>query len=307
MLDLAVTGAAGTIGSVLCRRLLQDGHSVRFFNRPSDRAKRVATRLEGVVPVWGDVTELSDVKTAIKGVDGIFHLADIIPPGSEKNPELAEKISVGGTKNVLRAIKEEERDVKLVYPSSISIFGSTADEKPPIRVDHPITATDHYTSHKIECERLIKRSGVRYVILRLSGVMSPTIVIGEDISLMYQIPADQRVEYVHVEDVATACINAMLSKEGEGKIFIIAGGEPWRMTFYEQIRMILSDGFGLPPPPREKFTTKPYYTDWYDTAESQRILKYQSRTPEDYLDDLKKAVGFKRYLSKLFGRFFVKY
>jgi hypothetical protein len=49
--------------------------------------------------------------------------------------------------------------------------------------------------------------------------------------------------------------------------------------------------FGFEKPDWSEFSKKPYYTDWYDTNESQAILKYQERTLEDYINDMKEKVG----------------
>ena len=44
-----------------------------------------------------------------------------------------------------------------------------------------------------------------------------------------------------------------------------------------------------------------YYLDWYDTSESEKLLRFQKYTYTDYLDDLANQ------LSKQYGRFFVPF
>jgi hypothetical protein len=68
-------------------------------------------------------------------------------------------------------------------------------------------------------------------------------------------------------------------------------------------QILLTRAFALP---REAFIVPEkddewYYTDWMDTEESQRLLNFQKHTYEDFLDDMKKAIGFKRYFMKLIG------
>ncbi len=62
-------------------------------------------------------------------------------------------------------------------------------------------------------------------------------------------------------------------------------------------------GLGMLPESAFRVPTKPeewYYTDWLDTTESQRLLQYQQRTYDQYIDELKRAIGFKRHLARLF-------
>jgi hypothetical protein len=48
--------------------------------------------------------------------------------------------------------------------------------------------------------------------------------------------------------------------------------------------------------PERAFTTTPYPVDWLDTAESQATLAYQRHTLEDYLQDVRRQLGWRRYL-----------
>jgi nucleoside-diphosphate-sugar epimerase len=300
---ILVTGGCGGIGKVLTTRLVEEGHEVRVFALPKRKNKRFASMHREMEFFWGDIVNFDQVRNAVKGTDAVIHLAFIIPPGSEDNPDIAQRVNIGGTRNVIRAMKEANPNPKLVFTSSVIVFGMTNDEKPPITIDHPVRATDNYSNHKIEVEEMIRESELDYVILRISD--SPWLDIWkvfQHFRLIYDIPLDQRVEFVHVKDVATACLNAVTTEKADGKTLIISGDEKNRMYFREEVENILGS-FGLKPPPKEKFTKKPYYLDWYDTDESQRLLNYQERTVDDYIMDLKEILGFKSSLAKLFSPF----
>ena len=43
------------------------------------------------------------------------------------------------------------------------------------------------------------------------------------------------------------------------------------------------------------------YTDWLDTAESQRILQYQQHSFEDFVQEVAASLGYRRYLIRLFA------
>jgi nucleoside-diphosphate-sugar epimerase len=75
----------------------------------------------------------------------------------------------------------------------------TADEKPPIRPDHPIIGTDTYTRHKIMCEEMIRESKLRYTILRLAAA-PPIELKPETMALVHSLPPEGRTEFLHVQD-----------------------------------------------------------------------------------------------------------
>ena len=57
--------------------------------------------------------------------------------------------------------------------------------------------------------------------------------------------------------------------------------------------------YGVGSLPESAFNTEPYYTDWLDTVESQKLLKYQTRTFDDFINDMKKTIGSKRYFIRM--------
>ena len=73
---VAVTGAAGFVGSYTCRALARDGWTVRAVVRDADRA---AHRLHGttVQYVVGDLREDRTLHDAVRGASAVVHLAAI--------------------------------------------------------------------------------------------------------------------------------------------------------------------------------------------------------------------------------------
>src|SRR5215813_6689095 len=145
---ILITGGAGSVGRSLVARCRADGHTVRVFDLPSCDF----TGLEGepgieVVP--GDITQMASVEQAVQGVSAVMHLAAILPPASERNRERTLSINVDGTANIIRAMEARTRDAVLVFSSSVSTYGNTTPEAPPVRVDHPQTALDIYAASKI--------------------------------------------------------------------------------------------------------------------------------------------------------------
>jgi len=68
-------------------------------------------------------------------------------------------------------------------------------------------------------------------------------------------------------------------------------------------RLFESMGIGMLPDSAFRVATKPeeyYYTDWLDTEESQRLLQYQTRTFEQYVEETKAQMGMMKYVAKMF-------
>ncbi len=51
--------------------------------------------------------------------------------------------------------------------------------------------------------------------------------------------------------------------------------------------------------PDKAFTSNPFYIDWMDTEESQKLLRYQKHTLDDFIKDIKVSLGIKRHLAKI--------
>ncbi|MHA1649452.1 MAG: hypothetical protein ACTSYB_04585, partial [Candidatus Helarchaeota archaeon] len=115
-----------------------------------------------------------------------------------------------------------------------------------------------------------------------------------------------RVEFIHPKDIAIACKNAVTTKYSK-EIYLIGGGPACQTTFYDQITQLFAI-FNLPPPKKEKFNQNPVWLDWYDTSRSQKVLQFQRHTFEDYIQDLKKNLGWKVSFIRFFAplaKFFI--
>jgi UDP-glucose 4-epimerase len=299
-----LTGAFGNIGESTLIALLERNHHVRCFDLQTKRNEKKQRRLQRIgdfETIWGDILDSKIVTDAIEDIECIIHLAAIIPPMSDQNPDLAFRVNVDGTRNIINAAEGSPKKPKLIIASSVSIFGPTMHLQPPRRASDPVNPTDTYTQTKMKCEAMIRESTIPWTILRLTAV--PPLDVNSDISVMFEMPLDQRIEFVHTRDVGVAFANAVTA-ETQGKTLLIGGGKDSQMLQMDFIRRILVAS-GLDLPPKEAFRTpsKPeeyFYTDWLDTEESQKLLQYQSRTFDEYVEEIKRSLGFKRYLATLF-------
>jgi nucleoside-diphosphate-sugar epimerase len=227
------------------------------------------------------------VAQAVQGVSAVMHLAAILPPASERNRERTLTINVDGTTNIIRALEASAREAVLVFSSSVSTYGATIAETPPIRVEHPQTALDIYAESKIASERLVRQAQLPTVVLRIAGIAVPVL---QEPPPVWPFTAEQRLEMVHREDVVTALYKALITPAARGKTLNIAGGATWQ-TYGRQYVADHYDILGVPLEMAAfRAPDEPGWVDWYDTTESQRLLDYQHHSYTSYLDALRTEV-----------------
>ena len=273
-----ITGGAGRLGKCLVQLISHQGCEAVVIDLPSVDWK--ALKEEERIQIFpGDISNIEDVKEACRDVDAVIHLAALLPPISESNKILTKKVNVEGTRNIVEAIKSRN-DIPLIFASSISTYGVTTSEEPPVDEDRPQRAHDVYSESKIEAEHLIMSSGIPHIILRIAP-----IAVTDLVELPKTVPykADQRVEFVHITDAAKALFEAARNPEALDNTFNIAGGPTWQMTGREYIeRFYGALGVGVDPIFSEAYTA----LDWYDTSRS-RFLDYQRTNFNGFLDRLK--------------------
>jgi nucleoside-diphosphate-sugar epimerase len=308
-----ITGGAGRLGITVCKAFLRDGYYVRVFDLDTPGNRKSVKGLNGKAEVmWGDITRPDSVREAMEGVDAIVHMAGILPPVAYEKPELAARVNVGGTKIIVDLIKEKGGNIPFLFTSSVAAFGPTPHATKPLCPDKNVcTPRGAYGETKFQAENLIKESGIDYVILRLTATMYLSFKIS-DLRRMFTVPLNNRVEYCHPNDTASAILNAIKNFDKvKGNILVISGGPEQRMLYKDMIRAMMGI-MGLPIPPARKFTTQPYYLDWYDTTKSQRLLKFQRHTFADYLKDYSKELakqygsGFLPFMHHFVGPVFGK-
>ena len=290
-MNVLLTGPFGTIGTCVLAELLQRGHRVTCFDLDNKNNRKKARQYgERIRMIWGDITDPASVKSAVKDQKAVIHLAALIPPFSEEKPVLAERINVQGTQFVVDAISEQAVMPLLVFPSSISVHGWSANRPAPCQIDMPFDAKDAYAGHKIACEALLRASSVPWVILRIGACVDgfSTDKGGEQkaaMKHMFSLHPETRIEYLHPEDAALAMNNALDNPEVIGKTLFLGSGRSSQMSWIEFINTV-PRAMGLGDLPVEAFGDAPYYTDWMNTEESERLLQFQRHGYEKYLQEV---------------------
>ena len=296
-MKILLTGAFGNLGLSTLEELLRQGHEVRCFVSRRKAHLRTARRFGGKIAlVQGDMRQTADLVQAVQDQEVIIHLAYMLPPPSEDQPDLARAINVDGTRYLLDAACSLPRPPKFFFASSFDVFGYTQDQPPPRKVTDPVQATDHYSSHKITCEEMVKTSGLPWSIFRFADI--PPLGLRSPHPIMFRIPLANRFEVIHTSDAGLAIATGIGTEEIWGKTLLIGGGPTCQIRYQDYLGRML-DMMGIGRLPERAFGTEPYCTDWLDTEESQRLLQYQRYSFDDIMEHLTRIVGYQRRLTAL--------
>jgi UDP-glucose 4-epimerase len=297
-----ITGGAGRLGINVDKAFIKGGFQVRVFDLDTPVNRKSVKRLGGKAEIhWGDITRPDSVREALEDVDAVVHMAGILPPVAYERPELAARVNVGGTRIIVDMLKQTGRQIPFVFTSSVAAFGPTPDANEPLCCEeHDPNPQGAYGETKLQAEDIIRQSGIQYVILRLTATMYLSFSLS-DLKRMFSVPLNNRVEYCHPDDTASAIFSAIDNFDlVKGNTLVISGGPEQRMLYKDMVGAILRV-MGLPLPPARKFTKEPYYLDWYDTTKSQKLLNFQHRSFGEYIKDYSKQI------SRQYGRGFIPF
>ena len=158
MKKILVTGADGFIGSHLTEALLDRGYEVKAFvyynsfNSWGWLDSLTPERLKQIEIFSGDIRDPNGVRTAMDGVDMVFHLAALIAiPFSYHSPDSYVDTNIKGTLNVLQAARTLNLD-RIVITSTSEVYGTA--QYVPIDEKHPFQGQSPYSATKIGADRL---------------------------------------------------------------------------------------------------------------------------------------------------------
>src|SRR5215472_10617346 len=138
-MKILLTGAFGNLGMATLRELLAQGQQVRCFASRRKVHQRTARHFAGKIEfIQGDMREPKDLAMAVEGQEAIIHLAYMLPPYSEEQPDLAYAINVDGTRHLLAAASTLARPPRFLFASSLEVFGQTQHLPPPRKVTDPV-------------------------------------------------------------------------------------------------------------------------------------------------------------------------
>ncbi|WMS87269.1 UDP-glucose 4-epimerase GalE [Pleionea litopenaei] len=247
MSKVLVTGGTGYIGSHTVCQLLQQGHDVLILDNLSNSSLAVLERIEEITNqkpefVEGDIRDKSLLNSIFSqhDIQSVVHFAGLKAVGeSNEIPLTYYDNNVSGTITLCQVMAEHGCK-SLVFSSSATVYGDPASV--PITESFPTSTTNPYGASKLMVENILKdlqasdpawtivllryfnpvgahQSGLigedpagipnnllPYVTQVAVGKLAQLSVFGDD----YPTPDGTGVrDYIHVEDLAAAHVNAV--------------------------------------------------------------------------------------------------
>ena len=232
MLEIAVTGATGFIGSALLPAL--DAHGIRV---------RALTRMSGAVlpgvAVAGDLSDVAALAALVRGTDCVIHLAGYAHAASKASPAEVERhrrINLEGTQNLFRCAAEAGVR-RFVFVSSVKAGGEDAHEC--LDEHNARVPTDPYGLIKRQTEDWLfahgAHAGVEIVVLRPALVYGPGVkgnlaamLRAIDRGRFPPVPETRNVRsMVSVQDLVWALQAAIERPQAAGQVCIVDDGEAY--------------------------------------------------------------------------------
>jgi nucleoside-diphosphate-sugar epimerase len=176
-----VTGAAGFIGSQLCERLLQAGHSVvgidafiPYYPRPLKESNLKTARNHSSFRFHELDLRNDPLDNVLSGTEVVYHLAAMAGlVKSWTDFDLYESCNITGTQRLVEGVRRLSSLKRFIYGSTSSVYGrfSSGDETLPT---HPISP---YGVTKLAAENLCRayadEHNLPLVVLRYFSVYGP--------------------------------------------------------------------------------------------------------------------------------------
>ena len=175
---ILITGGAGFIGSHLCEKYCQEGHTVicldNFMNGNLANVRQLLNQRNFKL-IDGDIRDLDLLEKIMPGVNVVFHLAaQIHVDRSMVEPGLTYEVNVLGTQNILEASRRYDIE-KVIYASTSEVYGPA--EYVPMDENHPLKAPHIYGASKIAADRMcyayIQTYAMNVYILRSFNTFGP--------------------------------------------------------------------------------------------------------------------------------------
>jgi UDP-glucose 4-epimerase len=292
---VAVTGAAGFIGSTLTDKLLEQGNEVVAVDNFDDYYSGKMRFLEPHMAdprfklCQVDILDRVALEKCFEDVEVVFHLAAQAGVRiSVKDPMRSHQANSTGTLNVLLAAKEKKVR-RVVSSSSSSVYGNA--KRLPVTESDVLVPISPYAASKLAAEDYCRLFhdlyGLQTVSLRYFTVYGPrqrpdmAIRIFTDRALKGLRPkifgdGEQTRDFTYVDDVVDAIIRCAICPDPEGRPLNICSGRT--VTVNQVVRQILKATGRedlvpeyLPPQPGDVDHT------WGDNSRARQLLSWQPK------------------------------
>lgn len=218
-MKIAVTGGSGFIGSYLVEKLLEKQHEVVII----DIRAKGPQRRKGLETKLVDVEDFDAMKSALQGIDVVYHLAGFVVSGMRKDPFKGCRLQLNGTLNVLEASRLNQVS-KVILASSFYVYDGLEENNVVTEETLlDIRKMEIFSASKLMAEALIqeyhRKYGLQYLNLRFgsaygygdcSNVIKTFIETGlEGKTIEVWGEGKRWNQYTYVDDIAEGCVLAL--------------------------------------------------------------------------------------------------
>jgi nucleoside-diphosphate-sugar epimerase len=312
-----VTGGTGFIGGDVVRQLRARGDEVACLVRSPEKTTKL--RELGCELSAGDLGDEDAIREGMQGCDAVIHAAAMYEVGipAKQRPAMWEA-NVAGTERVMK-VALEEKVPRIVYVSTVGIFGNTNKQVVDESYENPETDfTSYYEETKLEAHKVVQRmiheQELPAIIVQPGGVYGPddTSQVADLLEQFFagKLPLmpfpELGICMSHVEDIAGGILLA-LDKGALGETYVISGPVTTMREAIETVAKVsgrkapkrnLPTGLmkamiplgpmvgkvmGQPPNLRELISSADDVTFWASYEKAQRELGYSPRGMEEGL------------------------
>lgn len=237
-----VTGSNGFLGSAICRAFLRDSRSeVLALHREGADLSLVPPGSRLAAADFFDVTAMKALLSDFRP-DAIIHAAAVVSTGVP-DPALSLQVNVEGTRRLLLAA-EETGCRRWIQISSMSAHGENKSV---------------YGGTKYLADLEVRKSTLDWTILRPSliygearrGIFHRLAMLLKSLPVVPMVGCGMEpVRPVHRDDVASACMEALLRVHAINRVYMLGGPEDWtfRAMVLEMRRMMGKSSTLVPIP-----------------------------------------------------------
>jgi UDP-glucose 4-epimerase len=249
-MQILITGGAGYIGSVIAERFVQQKHVIVILDDLSTGKRELIN--EAAIFVKGSILNKALLNQIFQQhkFDLVIHCAaKTVVSESVVKPKLYYQHNVVGTQNILDCMQKHGCN-NLIFCSSAAVYGCAKENL--ISETSVKKPCNPYGQTKLQAERLIQKAKVNYFIFRFFNVAGASRSLKYGMmkkKLTLLIPsANQMIskgktptiygnhyrtkdgtcirDYVHVEDLATACLLVLPQlKKNQSGIYNLGSGK----------------------------------------------------------------------------------
>jgi len=218
-----VTGAAGYVGRLCVAALAKRRSELSALVALDWTEVEPSERLAGVVYEQSDICDPALEELFRKhGIDTVVHLASIVRAPKGAPEDLAYRVDVLGTQNILEAC-EATKATRLIVTSSGAAYGYHPDNPDWLDENDPLRGNDEfeYSKHKRIVEDMLahwreERPELRQIVFRPGTVVgpdvhSPVTDLFEKPVILGIVGADSPFVFIWDQDLVACLVDAVFS------------------------------------------------------------------------------------------------